>query len=122
VLAARKRTIGELVDEKKWVGYTGMDRKALVRKGHMVLDRDWAKAKKACVFSMLAIKLIQQQRQWRGGWWRTNRRTRWKTTKLYKRKTSMTRRRTLQVQWSGWYRRGRYWHKTGPGGEEGRRV
>jgi hypothetical protein len=40
----------------------------------------------------------------------------------YKRKTSVTRRRTLQVQWSGWYRRGRgrgHWRKTGPGGEVG---
>jgi hypothetical protein len=40
----------------------------------------------------------RQQRQWRGGWWRRNRRTRWKTKKLYKRRTSVTRRRTLQVQ------------------------
>jgi hypothetical protein len=30
--------------------------------------------------------------------WRTNRRTRWKTKKLYKRRTSVTKRRDLQVQ------------------------
>jgi hypothetical protein len=34
----------------------------------------------------------------------------------------VTRRRTLQVQRSGRYRRGRYRRTTGPGGEEGWRV
>jgi hypothetical protein len=40
----RKRTNGELVDETKWVEYTGMDRTALIKKGDSMTRGDWVQA------------------------------------------------------------------------------
>jgi hypothetical protein len=40
----RKRTNGELVDETKWVEYTGMDRTALITKGRQMMRGDWVQA------------------------------------------------------------------------------
>ena len=43
----RKRPNGELVDETKWVEYTGMDRAELIKKGCVTLVKDRLKARKA---------------------------------------------------------------------------
>jgi hypothetical protein len=43
----RKRPNGELLDETKWVEYTGMDRAALIKKGCGTLFNDRLKARKA---------------------------------------------------------------------------
>ena len=42
----RTRTNGELVDETKWVEYTGMDRTALITKARQMMRADWVKARK----------------------------------------------------------------------------
>jgi hypothetical protein len=40
----RERTNGELVDETKWVEYTGMDRAALITKARKMMSGDWTQA------------------------------------------------------------------------------
>jgi hypothetical protein len=47
LLDARKRFNREVVDEKKWLKYTGLkNRSALLRKGSQLVDADWKKAVK----------------------------------------------------------------------------